>query len=74
MDAREIIRRAVAADERNWKVARNYGFSERVDARRLDSQGQLTSKEVKSYDVTLLEGLPYRRLAGRDRPPATPRR
>ena len=26
VDAREIIRRAVAADERNWKVARNYGF------------------------------------------------
>ena len=29
VDAREIIRRAVAADERNWKVARNYGFLER---------------------------------------------
>jgi hypothetical protein len=24
--AREIIRRAVAADELNWKVARNFGF------------------------------------------------
>ena len=72
VDAREIIRRAVAADERNWKVARNYGFSERVDARRLDPQGQLTSKEVKSYDVTLLDGSPYRRLAGRDDRPLLP--
>lgn len=71
-DAREIIRCAVAADERNWKVAGNYGFSERVDARRLDSQGRLKSKDVKIYDVTLPEGSPYRRLAGRDDQPLPP--
>jgi hypothetical protein len=71
-DARAIIRRSVAADERNWKVARNYGFSERVDARHLDSQGRLKSKDVKIYDVTLPEGSPYRRLAGRDDKPLPP--
>ena len=65
MDAREIVRRAVAADERNWKVARNYGFSERVDARRLDAQGRLKSRDVEVYDVMLVDGSPYRRLAGR---------
>ena len=65
-DAREVIRRAVAAEERNWKVARNYGFSERVDARRLDPQGRLKSKDLKIYDVMLLEGSPYRRLVARD--------
>lgn len=26
VDAREIIRRAVSAEARNWKVARNYGL------------------------------------------------
>ncbi|MBK5291598.1 MAG: hypothetical protein JJE04_07990, partial [Acidobacteriia bacterium] len=72
VDAREIIRRAVAADERNWKVARNYGYSERVDARRLDPQGLLKSKDVKAYEVSLLEGSPYRRLAGRDDRPLPP--
>ena len=36
---------------------------ERVDARRLDSEERLKSKDVKIYDVMLLEGLPYRRLA-----------
>ena len=71
-DAREVIRRAVAAEERNWKVARNYGFSERVDARRLDSQGRLKSKDVKIYDVMLLEGSPYRRLVARDDRPLSP--
>jgi hypothetical protein len=71
-DAREVIRRAVAADEHNWRVARNYGFSERVDARRLDPQGRLKSKDVKIYDVMLLEGSPYRRLVALDDRPLPP--
>lgn len=71
-DAREIIRRTVAADERNWQAARNYGFSERVDARRLDAEGRLKSKDVSSYDVLLLAGSPYRRLATRNDHPLPP--
>jgi hypothetical protein len=71
-DAREIVRRVVAAEGRNWKSARNYGFSERVDSRRLDSQGRLKSRDVKVYEVRLLEGSPYRRLAGQDDLPLVP--
>lgn len=68
-DARDIIRRAVAADERNWKVARNYTFSERVNLRYLDSQGRVKSQDVRIHDVMLLDGSPYRRLVARnDRP------
>ncbi|MCE5311385.1 MAG: hypothetical protein LLG20_27415 [Acidobacteriales bacterium] len=72
VDAREIIRRAVAADELNWKTARNYGFTQRVDLRRLDPQGRVKSREVKIFDVMLLDGSPYRRLAGRDDRPLPP--
>lgn len=71
-DARDIVRRAVAAEARNWKSARSYGFSERVDSRRLDSQGRLKSRDVKVFEVRLLEGSPYRRLAGRDDLPLAP--
>jgi hypothetical protein len=71
-DAREVIRRAVAADERNWKVARNYTFSERVDSRYLDSQGRVKSQEVRIQDVMLLDGSPYRRLVARDNRPLQP--
>jgi hypothetical protein len=66
VDAREIIRRAVAAEDRNWKMARNYTFSERVDLRYLDSEGRVKSSEVNTYEVTLLQGSPYRRLTARD--------
>ena len=65
MEAKEIIRLAVAADERNWKLVRNYAFSERVDSRRLDSEGQVKSRDVSTYEVLQLEGSPYRRLAAR---------
>ncbi len=66
VDAREIIRRAVAADDVNWKVARNYTFLQRVELRWLDAEGKVKAAEVKTYDVTLQEGTPYRQLVQRD--------
>ncbi len=72
VDTREVVRRAVAAEERNWKVARNYSFSQRVDLRYLDSQGRIKSQEVKSHEVTLLDGSPYRRLVACDDRPLPP--
>ena len=66
VDAREIIRNAVAADARNWRIARNYTFLERVELRRLDAQGRVKLTEAHTYDVTLQEGTPYRQLVQRD--------
>lgn len=71
-DANEIIRRAVQADQDNWKVARRYASSERVEFRRLDAAGRLEVKDVSNYDVTLPEGSPYRRLVSRDDAPLPP--
>ena len=44
-DAREIVRRVAAADDRNWNVARNDGFRSGW-TRRFDSQGRLKSRDV----------------------------
>jgi len=71
-DAHEIVERSVKAGEENWQVARNYTFLERTEERRLDSAGQVKSKDVKTYDVTLLEGSPYERLVERDDHPLPP--
>jgi hypothetical protein len=65
-DARQIIRHSVAAGERNWRAGRNYRFLQRVELRRLDSQGGLKSAEVKTYDITLQDGTPYQQLVERD--------
>lgn len=68
-DAREIIRRAVAADELNWRIARNYVFLERTDLRYLDPDGHVKLQEISAHDYTLLDGTPYGRLVAKnDRP------
>ena len=72
VDAREIIRRAIAAEQSNWEAGRGYGSSERVDLRYLDSLGRVKSREVETFDVMLLDGSPYRRLAARDDRPLAP--
>ena len=65
-DAHEIVERSVKAGEENWKIARNYTFLERTEERQVDSAAHVKSEEVKTYDITLLEGSPYRRLVERN--------
>lgn len=67
--ALEIIERAFEADDANEKIARQYTFHERIDARFLDRQGRLKRQEVKTWDVTLLDGSEYRRLIAEDDQP-----
>jgi hypothetical protein len=73
VDAREIMRNAMAADQLNWRIARNYTFLQQVEMRRLDAQGKVKLFEVETYDVSLQDGTPYRQLVqkdGRRLPPA----
>lgn len=72
-DAREIVRRSVSLDDRNSKIALNYTCLERTETRKFSSGGSLQSKSSKTYDITILEGSPYRRLVKRDDQPLPPR-
>ena len=57
VDVQEIIRKSVAATEANWKEAPNYGFVER------DVESKKSApKTVKTYQVQMIEGSPYRKL------------
>jgi hypothetical protein len=71
-DPGEIVRRSVVLLDRNLAVARNYTFLERSDTRELDADGHVKTRKLRLYDVTLLEGSPYRRLVGRDDRPLSP--
>ncbi len=68
-DPREIVRRSVEANTRNSEAARNYKFLERQDMRDLDGAGNVKSRRIETWDVTLLEGSPYRRLISRNDQP-----
>ncbi len=73
MDAREIVRRSIELDRKNEAIARNYTFLERNETRIMDRSGKpRKAPEIRTFDVTLLEGSPYRRLVARDDRPLSP--
>jgi hypothetical protein len=65
-DPREIVRRSVQLMDRNLALARNYTFLERSESRELDSGAHVKTHKILTYDVTMLEGSPYRRLVAKD--------
>lgn len=71
-DAREIVRRAVDRDRQNRADARDYTYLQRQDVRELDHAGQVKSRRIETWDITLLEGSPYRRLVARNDRPLSP--
>jgi hypothetical protein len=65
-DSREIIRKALELDGQNSKVAQNYTFLQRQETRELDRSGSVKTRKVETWDVTWLDGSPYKRLVARD--------
>jgi hypothetical protein len=72
-DANEIVRRCVNRSDENWKKARFYTFVERVEERELDGNGALRKTESETFDVTMLDGSPYRRRIQKDDKPLPPK-
>jgi hypothetical protein len=72
-DAREIVRRSVTAEVENSRRAKNYTFLQRTEERELDDNGQVKSKQSKTYDITMLQGSSYRRLIERNDHPLLPK-
>jgi hypothetical protein len=72
-DAREILRRALERNWRNDEIARNYTFLQRQENRALDGSGSIKHRESKTWDITLLEGSPFKRLVQRDDKPLPPK-
>lgn len=71
-DPRAIVRRSVQLMDQNLARERNYTFLERAETRELDSDGHVKTRTILQYDVTMLEGSPYRRLVGKDDHTLTP--
>jgi len=64
--AHEIVRRSIELMNHNLAMARNYTFLERAETRELDADAHVKTHKILLYDVTMLEGSPYRRLVGKD--------
>jgi len=68
-DAREIVRRAAEHNQQNSNNGRNYTYLQRQDTRELDHSGQVKSRKVETWQITYLDGSPYRRLVARNDQP-----
>jgi hypothetical protein len=71
-DAAEIIRRTIQTYDSSYKAAKSYMYLAREERRVLDGSGRVKERKVNTYEVTNLEGSPYRRLVGRNDTPLSP--
>jgi len=63
LNADEIVRRSVVVNERNWKSAPNWAFTER------DVDVKHGEKKTKTFEVMMIKGSPYNKvIAENDRP------
>jgi hypothetical protein len=65
-DAGDIIRQSVERDATNFERFKNYTFLERVEERRYGRNGNLSSREIQTYEFMILGGRPYGKLVERD--------
>jgi hypothetical protein len=71
-DPLEIVRRSIEIDQRTAGIVRNYTYLQRQEQRDLDSSGKVKDTETRTWDVTWLEGSPYRRLVAHNDQPLSP--
>jgi hypothetical protein len=67
-DAVSILRRSLDVDSASAAAARNYTYLEKQELRTRDGN-QVRVRESNTWDVTLLEGSPYRRLVAHNGQP-----
>lgn len=71
-DAHDIVKRAVDLDKGNDENWRNYTYFERQLQKQFDSAGKVKSETLRTFEVTFVEGSPYRRLVARNDQPLSP--
>ena len=71
-EPREIIRQAAENDDANDLKARSYTYTEQEDEHKLNSHGDVTSTESKTYEVLFLAGEQTEKLVARNGKPLSP--
>jgi len=69
---KEMVQRAVAAYQRDQAAQSEYSYYQRDDVRIRDGSGNIKRHELRTFDVRMMEGSPYRRLVRRNDQPLSP--
>jgi hypothetical protein len=68
----EMVRRALDAYSRSEAAQHEYSYCQRDDVRLLDGSGNVKRHELRTVDVIMVDGSPYRRLVKRNDQPLPP--
>jgi len=71
-DAREIMRRSVAAADRSWKARQNYTYTTRDERRHVDSHGIVKVTDVDISRVIFINGIPVDQTVRHNGGPPSP--
>ncbi len=71
-DPRALILESAGRETGDLELQRNYTFRQRVQERRFDGAGKVSSTETKLFDVLNFYGRPYDRLIEKDGKPLPP--
>jgi len=68
---KEIVRRGMEEDLRNYQLERDYTYQQREEVKVLDKKGRVKKRKVRTHDLTYLYGEPYLRLIQKDDKPVS---
>jgi hypothetical protein len=69
-DARRIVESSIAATQRHWQARLQYTYLERDHDQRRDSDGRVTSEDIRISKTILVNSVPFEQLLERNgRPP-----
>src|SRR5689334_11181436 len=71
-DPRELVRKAIELDRRDYDLSRSYRTQYRQENQQLDEKSNIKTRDVRTWEITYIEGSPYRRLVARDDRPIPP--
>jgi hypothetical protein len=66
------VQRAVALDHNNAPQIRDFTYRQRLLERQYDSSGKLKTTTIRTWEISFMEGSPYRRLVARNDQPLSP--
>ena len=71
-DVREIVRKSVELDQRNWQRRADYTWVMASHERHFDSQHRVTSDHQQAWETLVLDGRAYNRAIEKDHKPLPP--
>lgn len=69
LSAAEIVRRSVAVNTTDWKAQPNFVHREQDVKSKENSNGDVTGRQEKTFEIMMIDGTPYERLIEINREP-----